>query len=83
MFKLALAQVRVEGGRPADNLRRAVDRIDEAASAGAKLVVLPEALDLGWTHPSAQTQAAPIPDGNPAGRFARRRGERGSSSAPG
>jgi len=66
MFKLALAQIRVEGGRPADNLRRAVDRIDEAASAGAKLVVLPEALDLGWTHPSAQTQAAPIPDGGPS-----------------
>ena len=66
MFKLAIAQIRVEGGRPSDNLRRAVDRIDEAASAGAKLVVLPEALDLGWTHPSAQTQAAPIPDGEPS-----------------
>ena len=65
MFKLAIAQIRVEGGRPSDNLRRAVDRIDEAAAAGAKLVVLPEALDLGWTHPSAQTQAAPIPDGEP------------------
>ena len=65
MFKLAIAQIRVEGGRPSDNLRRAVDRIDEAAAAGAKLVVLPEALDLGWAHPSARTQAAPIPDGEP------------------
>ncbi len=65
MFRLALAQMRVEGGRPGDNLPRAVRRIEEAAAAGARVVVLPEALDLGWTHPSARTQAASIPEGEP------------------
>ena len=27
------------------------------------LILLPEAMDLGWTHPSALTDAQPIPDG--------------------
>jgi len=63
MFKLALVQMPVEGGRRDDNLRRAARRIDEAAAAGAKIIVLPEALDLGWTHPLARTEAEPIPDG--------------------
>jgi predicted amidohydrolase len=63
MFKLALVQMRVKGGRREENLRRAAQRIGEAAVAGAKIIVLPEALDLGWTHPSARTEAEPIPNG--------------------
>lgn len=62
-FRLALVQMRVEPGHRSANLERAVSRISEAASGGAHLLLLPEALDLGWTHPSALTDACPIPEG--------------------
>ena len=62
-FKLALAQMRVEGGEKANNLRRAVDHIAIAASNGAQVVVLPEAINLGWTHSAAVTEADEIPNG--------------------
>ena len=62
-FKLALAQMLVECGRKEANLRRAMDRIQEAAAAGAQVVVLPEAMTLGWTHSSAKSDADEIPDG--------------------
>ena len=53
MFRVALAQMRVTGGDPAGNLRRARDFIERAAAGGAQVVVLPEAMDCGWTHPGA------------------------------
>ena len=53
----------VEPGQPAGNLARADTRIAEAAACCADVVLLPECLDLGWTHPSAQDLAGPIPDG--------------------
>jgi len=56
-----LAQILVEGGRPAANLDRAVDAIRQAAALDCRLVVLPECLDLGWTDPSARELAQPIP----------------------
>jgi predicted amidohydrolase len=62
-FRLALAQMRVDGGRKEENLARAEARIAEAAATGAQLVLLPEALTLGWTHPSAASEAEPLPDG--------------------
>ena len=68
-FKLALAQMLVEGGQPQENLYRAEARIQEAAQNGAQLVLLPEALDLGWTHPMGREKAAPIPMGNPCKRL--------------
>lgn len=58
---VAMAQILVEGGNPAANLRRAVECIGRAAERGAELVLLPECLDLGWTHPSARQAAQPIP----------------------
>lgn len=64
-FRLGMVQMRVEGGAPKGNLARAVERIAEAAQAGAQVVLLPEALDLGWTHPAAQVAAQPIPNGEP------------------
>ena len=70
MFQLALIQMEVLGGEKARNLRRAEMLISEAASAGARLLLLPEALDLGWTHPSALEQAEPIPSGEPCQRLA-------------
>lgn len=63
MFKLALVQMRVEGGLPRENVVRAVSLMAEAAASGAQVVLLPEAFTLGWTHPSALTLAEPIPEG--------------------
>lgn len=65
-FKLALAQMRVEGGALDVNLAHAAEMIAEAAENGAQLVLLPEAMDLGWTDPSALTLAGPVPGGKAA-----------------
>lgn len=56
-----MAQMLVVGGYPAGNLARAVDLIQQAATAGCRVVVLPECLDFGWTDPSAAAAAEPIP----------------------
>ncbi|MDB6171456.1 MAG: ramA 3 [Chthoniobacteraceae bacterium] len=62
-FRLALIQMLVEPGRVEANLARAEERVCEAALRGAQMVVLPETLDCGWTHPSAHGSAGPIPGG--------------------
>lgn len=64
-FKLAMIQMEVRGGDPEWNLEHACMRIEEAAQHGADVVLLPECVDLGWTHPSSQTMAESIPDGGP------------------
>jgi predicted amidohydrolase len=69
VFKLALVQMRVEGGAKETNLARAESGIAEAAANGAQVVLLPEALNLGWTHPSARTDADAIPGGETCTRF--------------
>jgi predicted amidohydrolase len=63
MFRIALAQMRVTPGDVSGNVRRARELIRRAAGEGAKVVVLPEAMDCGWTHPSARELASPIPGG--------------------
>ncbi|MCC7334816.1 MAG: carbon-nitrogen hydrolase family protein [Pirellulaceae bacterium] len=68
-FKIALVQMLVTGGAKQENLRRAELAIAEAAGQGAQLVLLPETLDLGWTHPSAKEQAEAIPGGEPYERL--------------
>ena len=65
-FKLAMLQMRVVGGALETNLLHASEMIAEAAAQGAQVVLLPEAMDLGWTHPSALTLAEPVPEGKPA-----------------
>lgn len=70
MFKLALIQMLVRGGDRAANLHRAAELVSEAAAAGAAMALLPEAMDLGWTDPSARRQGGAIPDGE-ACRFLR------------
>ena len=62
-FKLALVQMKVIGGDRSANLAHADEKIRQAAENGAQVILLPEAMDLGWTHPSALTDAQPIPDG--------------------
>lgn len=62
-FQLALIQMRVEPGCLDDNLHRASDLAAQAAAQGAQLLLLPEAMDLGWTDNSARALATPIPTG--------------------
>ncbi|GAB2479257.1 hypothetical protein GCM10011375_17510 [Hymenobacter qilianensis] len=59
--RIGMGQLLVEGGEPARNLERAARMIGEAAQQGCELVLLPETLDFAWTHPSALTEAQPIP----------------------
>jgi predicted amidohydrolase len=58
-----MVQMLVEPGAPDANLARAVEWISEAARQGADAALLPEALDCGWTHPSARALAGSIPGG--------------------
>ncbi len=58
-----MVQMSVKGGEKSTNLKHAVELISEASENGAEVVLLPECLDLGWTHPSALEMAEPIPDG--------------------
>lgn len=60
-YRACMAQILVEGGQPRANLDRAVVAVSHASTFGARVVVLPECLDLGWTHPSARELAQPIP----------------------
>ena len=69
MFTLALAQIRVEQGRMAENLGRAEARIAEAAATGADVVLLPEALDVGWLSAAGKGPGA-IPGGQACRRLA-------------
>lgn len=56
-----MGQMLVEGGAPEANLERACRMIAAAGKIRLDAVVLPECLDLGWTHPSARELAEPIP----------------------
>lgn len=60
-MQVGMGQLAVEGGRLSANLDRARRMIQDAASQGCQIVVLPECLDVGWTHSSAKRLAEPIP----------------------
>lgn len=68
-YKLALVQMEVQAGKLDANLACAAERITEAAAQGAKIALLPEVMDLGWTDPSAKTLAYAIPDGKTCQRL--------------
>lgn len=68
-MKIAMAQMLVEPGEKQANLSRAEAWIARAAEQGADVVVLPEALTLGWTHPSARVLADEIPGGESCERL--------------
>ncbi|MHB1033591.1 MAG: carbon-nitrogen hydrolase family protein [Pirellulales bacterium] len=57
--RIAMGQMLVQGGRPRENLQRATRMV--ASAAGCQIVVLPECLDLGWTHPTSRELAEPVP----------------------
>ena len=56
-----MGQILVEGGEPKRNLERAHTAMTRAAREGGDVVVLPECLNFGWTHPSARERTPPIP----------------------
>ncbi len=56
-----MAQLLVEGGEPDRNMERAIQMIRDASYHGCNIVLLPETFDFAWTHPSALTEAEPIP----------------------
>ena len=60
-IKIGLGQLLVEGGEPERNLARAIDLIKDAKKNDCSLILLPECLDFGWTHPSGINGARPIP----------------------
>lgn len=60
-FTLAMGQMLVVGGDAPGNLARAASMIGRAAEQRCSIIVLPECLDLGWTHPSAREHSEPIP----------------------
>jgi predicted amidohydrolase len=63
MFRTGLVQMRVEPGDVDANLRRAESLVRRAAEGGARVVVLPEAMDCGWTHASSRAAAGHVPGG--------------------
>lgn len=60
-MKIGLGQLLVEGGEPDRNIERAIELVEEAVEAKCDLILLPETMDLAWTHPSALNEAEPIP----------------------
>ncbi len=60
-LKLGMGQLLVEGGEPDRNFERAGRMVAEAASRGCDIILLPECMDLAWTHPSCMNEAATIP----------------------
>ena len=58
-----MVQMLVEPGARTQNLRRATERVARAAAQGAQVVVLPEALPLGWADSSTRDFADEIPGG--------------------
>lgn len=60
-MKLGLAQLLVEGTEPDRNFGRAEKLIQSSAQQGCDMVLLPETIDFGWTHPDALQQAKYIP----------------------
>jgi len=60
-IKVGMGQLLVEGGEPQRNLERADLMVRRAAQEKCDIVLLPECLDLAWTHPSAKREAQPVP----------------------
>jgi predicted amidohydrolase len=62
-FKLAMIQMHIEPGAKRKNLQRASELVAQAAARGTQVVVLPEAMPLGWTDSSSRELADAIPGG--------------------
>lgn len=60
-MKLGIIQLLVEGAEPVRNLERASRYIEDAVKNQVDLVLLPETIDFGWTHPESLLKSKPIP----------------------
>ena len=69
-MKVALAQIRIEGGDVPGNLERAIDAVHEAADGDADLVVLPEIFTVGYFAFDRYAATAEPLDGETIGRLA-------------
>lgn len=69
--KVAMIQMKVAGGQLNENLNRADSLVKVAATQGADVAVLPECMDLGWTHPSSLVKATTIPNGEVFSRLSK------------
>ncbi len=56
-----MGQLLVEGAEPGRNFDRARKMIADASVANCNLILLPETIDFGWTHPSGLKESKPIP----------------------
>lgn len=61
--KIAMVQMEVKGNDVKANLATAGKCLEEAAANGADIAVLPECMDIGWTHPGSQENAGTVPGG--------------------
>jgi predicted amidohydrolase len=55
--------MKVGGGQKQKNLAHAEAMIGRATDEGADVIVLPEAMSLGWTHPVSRAEADEVPNG--------------------
>ncbi len=62
-MKLALAQIQVEGAKPTQNRKRAVDAVERAAAKRCDLVCLPEIFTVGYFAFDSYPRAAEPLDG--------------------
>jgi predicted amidohydrolase len=60
-IRIGMAQLLIEGGEPDRNLDRAEEYVRRAANEQCDIVLLPESMDCGWTHPSTFDECEPIP----------------------
>ncbi len=61
VMRVLMGQMAIEWGDAEGNLRRATEVIAEGAQRECDLVLLPECLDVGWTHPQLARLAEPVP----------------------
>lgn len=60
-MKIAIGQLLVEGAEPIRNFERAKKMVVEAAAQQVDLIVFPETIDFGWTHPLSLEESDSIP----------------------
>lgn len=59
--RIGMAQMRVDFSQPHANMTRACEMISRAAAAKCNIVILPEAMDIGWPCVPSAGLAEPIP----------------------
>lgn len=58
-----MIQMLVRGNQVEENLSNALRLLQQAATESADIAILPECMDIGWTHPGSQVNADTVPGG--------------------